>query len=154
MRDRTNGCRDARRMIRDLRGILALACAFAAAVAQTSAAAPPKKQAAVRQPTPAAAPGAAASTVGPPAPAQQPPAAPEQAAGFRIDQPGTITFTVGVKIVGKLEKPEVVIFLPKEKSYYRPVKFAHSFGQDILEPLPLDPAVETAGAGERKQATR
>jgi len=58
--------------------------------------------------------------------------------GYRIDKPGTITFTVGVKIKGKLEKPQVMIFLPKEKSVYNEVTITHSFHDAIMEPLPLD----------------
>lgn len=63
-------------------------------------------------------------------------------AGYRIDEPGTITFTVGLKIKGKIEKPQVMIFLPKEKSIYREVEFTHSFAEDIEKPLPFIPAVE------------
>jgi hypothetical protein len=59
--------------------------------------------------------------------------------GYHIDKPGTITFTVGVKIKGKVEKPQVVIFLPKEKPYYRETEITHSFLNDIMEPLPLKP---------------
>ncbi|MBD3419881.1 MAG: hypothetical protein GF398_07175 [Chitinivibrionales bacterium] len=59
--------------------------------------------------------------------------------GFRIDEPGTITFTVGVKIEGKVEKPQVVIFLPKEEPFYRSIGFSHSFKQDILTSVPFKP---------------
>ena len=59
--------------------------------------------------------------------------------GYRIDKPGTITFTVGVKIKGKVEKPQVMIFLPKEKPVYNEVTITHSFYSDIMEPLPLKP---------------
>ena len=59
--------------------------------------------------------------------------------GYRIDKPGTITFTVGVKIKGKVEKPQVMIFLPKEKPVYKEVTITHSFYEDIMEPLPLLP---------------
>jgi hypothetical protein len=59
--------------------------------------------------------------------------------GYRIEKPGTITFTVGVKIKGKVEKPQVVIFLPKEKPVYREVTIKHSFYEEIMEPLPLEP---------------
>jgi hypothetical protein len=59
--------------------------------------------------------------------------------GYHIDKPGTITFTVGVKIKGKVEKPQVVIFLPKEKPVYREVTITHSFHDDLMEPLPLRP---------------
>ena len=61
---------------------------------------------------------------------------------FRIDQPGTITFKVGVTIKGKIEKPQVMIFLPKEKSYYKKINFTHSFKNDLLEPLPFVPLQE------------
>lgn len=59
--------------------------------------------------------------------------------GYRIDQPGTITFTVGLKIRGKVEKPQVMIFLPKERSYYRDLDFRHSFQTELSEPLPQVP---------------
>jgi len=61
---------------------------------------------------------------------------------YRIDQPGTITFTVGVKIKGKVEKPQVMIFLPKEKPVYRKITFERSFIDDIKKPLPYEPIVE------------
>jgi hypothetical protein len=61
---------------------------------------------------------------------------------FRIDQPGTITFTVGMVIKGKIEKPQVIIFLPKEKTFYRDLKFTHSFAGEIGDPLPFTPVVE------------
>ena len=61
---------------------------------------------------------------------------------FRIDQPGTITFTVGMVIKGKIEKPQVIIFLPKEKTWFREQKFTHSFTDEIMEPLPFTPVVE------------
>lgn len=59
--------------------------------------------------------------------------------GYKIEKPGTITFTVGVKIKGKVEKPQVMIFLPKEKPVYREITLNHSFYDDIMEPLPLEP---------------
>jgi hypothetical protein len=58
---------------------------------------------------------------------------------YRIDKPGTITFTVGVKIKGKVEKPQVMIFLPKEKPFYQKTTFSYSFSDDIMEPLPFTP---------------
>jgi hypothetical protein len=60
-------------------------------------------------------------------------------AAYRIDKPGTITFTVGVKIKGKVEKPQVMIFLPKEKPYYNKATFSYSFMDDIMKPLPFTP---------------
>ena len=61
---------------------------------------------------------------------------------YRIDQPGTITFTVGVKIKGKIEKPQVMIFLPKEKTLYRDVSFKRTFSEDLADPLPFTPILE------------
>ncbi len=68
-----------------------------------------------------------------------PKSAPIDEQGYRIEKPGTITFTVGVKIKGKVEKPQVVIFLPKEKPVYREVVIKHSFYEELMEPLPLRP---------------
>lgn len=62
--------------------------------------------------------------------------------GYRIDVPGTITFTIGVKIKGKAEKPQVVIFLPKEKSFYRDLGFTYSFEKELSKPLPFVPIIE------------
>jgi hypothetical protein len=62
--------------------------------------------------------------------------------GYRIDQPGTITFTVGMVIKGKVEKPQVMIFLPKEKSYFREQEFSHSFRDELSQPLPFSPLLE------------
>ena len=61
---------------------------------------------------------------------------------YRIEKPGTITFTVGIKIEGKVAKPQVVIFLPKEKSQYRKLDFSYSFKNDLAKPLPLIPIIE------------
>ena len=59
--------------------------------------------------------------------------------GYRVDKPGTITFTVGVKIKGKVEKPQVMIFLPKEKPVYDDITLTHSFYDDLMKPIPLNP---------------
>jgi len=78
-------------------------------------------------------------------PGQAPAAKPHDStdqAGYRIEQPGTITFTVGMVIKGKIEKPQVMIFLPKEKTYFRTQKFTHSFTDDLEEPLPFTPILE------------
>jgi len=66
----------------------------------------------------------------------------EETEGYRIDQPGTITFTVGVKISGKVEKPQVMIFLPKEKTLYRDEKLTRSFSEEIQQPIPFSPITE------------
>lgn len=62
--------------------------------------------------------------------------------GYIIDQPGTITFTSGVKIKGKVEKPQVVIFMTKEKALSRPMDFNYSFKDDIMEPISFTPLLE------------
>ncbi len=61
---------------------------------------------------------------------------------YRIEQPGTITFTVGIKIKGKVAKPQVMIFLPKEKSLYRELDFSYSFQKDLGKPIPFEPIME------------
>lgn len=61
---------------------------------------------------------------------------------YRIEKPGTITFTVGARIKGKVEKPQVMIFLPKEKVHYQEITLERSFKQDLLEPLPFVPMVK------------
>jgi hypothetical protein len=66
----------------------------------------------------------------------------KEAVEYHVDQPGTITFTVGIVIKGKVEKPQVVIFLPKEKTYYREIEFDFSFEKDVSAPLPFIPIIE------------
>lgn len=61
---------------------------------------------------------------------------------YTIDQPGTITFTVGVKIKGKVEKPQVIIFLPKEKTLYKEHILDYSFSDELSEQLPFIPVFE------------
>lgn len=61
---------------------------------------------------------------------------------YRIEKPGTITFTVGARIKGKVEKPQVMIFLPKEKVHYQEITLERTFKQDLLEPLPFVPMVK------------
>ena len=77
---------------------------------------------------------------------QEPAGSPFPAVGnsqdFVMEQPGTITFKHGVVIVGKVEKPQVMIFISKEKSFYREIKFLRSFRDDILEPMPFVPVIE------------
>lgn len=59
--------------------------------------------------------------------------------GYKIEQPGTITFTVGVRISGKVEKPQVMIFLPKEKTLYRKETLEKSYKEEIMKTLPFVP---------------
>ncbi|MDO5576284.1 MAG: hypothetical protein Q4F84_04335 [Fibrobacter sp.] len=61
---------------------------------------------------------------------------------YTIDQPGTITFTVVVKIKGKVDKPQVIIFLPKEKPLYQKHVLDHSFSDELSEQLPFVPIFE------------
>lgn len=61
---------------------------------------------------------------------------------YRVEKPGTITFTIGAKIKGKVEKPQVMIFLPKEKTHYRQIILERSFKEDLFEPLPFVPVVK------------
>ncbi|MBD3392159.1 MAG: hypothetical protein GF418_08780 [Chitinivibrionales bacterium] len=76
--------------------------------------------------------------------AQEPAATRPLAEGsdYVVEQPGTITFKHGIVIVGKVEKPQVMIFLPKEKPYYRDISFERSFAEDMTEPLPFEPIIE------------
>lgn len=62
--------------------------------------------------------------------------------GYTIEEPGTITFKVGLKIKGKVAKPQVVIFLPKEETVQRDMSFRRSFTKNIMEPLPFVPVMD------------
>lgn len=57
-------------------------------------------------------------------------------ANYQIEEPGTITFTAGSKIIGKVEKPQVMIFLVKEKPLYKDITIEYSFKEEILRSLP------------------
>jgi hypothetical protein len=61
---------------------------------------------------------------------------------YKIEKPGTITFTVGVKIKGKVEKPQVMIFLPKEKPVYKEHALDRSFASELAQPLDFSPIIE------------
>jgi hypothetical protein len=61
---------------------------------------------------------------------------------YKIEKPGTITFTVGVKIKGKVEKPQVMIFLPKEKPVYKEHTLDRSFASELAQPLDFSPIIE------------
>jgi hypothetical protein len=67
---------------------------------------------------------------------------PKDNQAYKIEKPGTITFTVGVKIKGKVEKPQVMIFLPKEKPIYREHSLERSFASELAEPLDFSPIIE------------
>lgn len=66
----------------------------------------------------------------------------QTAQDYLIEQPGTITFTVGVKITGKVEKPQVIIFLPKEKTLYLKPGLNRSFSEELAEPLSWTPVIQ------------
>jgi hypothetical protein len=66
----------------------------------------------------------------------------EESQVYKIEKPGTITFTVGVKIKGKVEKPQVMIFLPKEKPVYKEHMLDRSFEKELSEPLDFAPVLE------------
>ncbi len=67
---------------------------------------------------------------------------PKENQAYKIEKPGTITFTVGVKIKGKVEKPQVMIFLPKEKPVYKDHVLDRSFAAELAEPLDFSPIIE------------
>lgn len=144
---------------------LAMALALAAGAQAPPPAAPPAAKpstppgAAPAGPAPAAQPPAAAPAATPPAPAAPPPAggaggapkAPastidimknlaDAAAGanqedFIIKKPGELTFTTGVVIEGRVEKPQVMLVLSKEALRLEPVTFEKSFLDNITRPL-------------------
>ena len=60
---------------------------------------------------------------------------------YVIEQPGTITFTSGVKIAGKVEKPQVMIFMSKESSLSFKPSFEHSFESEIFKPIEQPPVI-------------
>lgn len=61
---------------------------------------------------------------------------------YQVEKPGTITFTTGSKIIGKVEKPQVMIFLVKEKPIYKEITIERSFKEELLLPLPFFPFTE------------
>lgn len=61
---------------------------------------------------------------------------------YKVEKPGTITFTVGAKIKGKVEKPQVMIFLPKQKAQFEEVNLDRTFKEELFEPLPFIPVVD------------
>jgi hypothetical protein len=49
-------------------------------------------------------------------------------------KPGEITFTTGIVIEGRVEKPQVMLVLTKERIKLSPVVFSHSFLGDLTAP--------------------
>ena len=66
----------------------------------------------------------------------------EEELDYRIEKPGTITFTVGLQIMGKVDKPQVMIFLPKERTVFREIELSRSFSERIMEPFSFEPVNE------------
>lgn len=61
---------------------------------------------------------------------------------YVLRRPGEITFTTGAVIEGKVEKPQVMIILPKEKTLADSILFDQSFRAQMLTPLEIDPRQE------------
>ncbi len=53
-------------------------------------------------------------------------------------RPGEIIFEKGAVIVGKVEKPQVMIVIPKEAPKIDSLEFNHSFISELLTPLHLN----------------
>jgi lipopolysaccharide export LptBFGC system permease protein LptF len=62
--------------------------------------------------------------------------------GYVVRLPGEITFTTGAVIEGKIEKPQVMIILPKEKTQADSIIFDQDFRAEMLKPLDTDPRAE------------
>jgi len=54
---------------------------------------------------------------------------------FIIKKPGEITFTTGIVIEGRVEKPQVMLVLTKERVKMEELNFEQSFVRNITEPL-------------------
>jgi hypothetical protein len=54
---------------------------------------------------------------------------------FVIRKPGEITFTTGIVIEGRVEKPQVMLILTKERIKLQPVTFERSFVNRVTEPV-------------------
>jgi hypothetical protein len=73
--------------------------------------------------------------MGPPViPARTAAAAPKDE-DFVIKKPGEITFTSGIVIEGRVEKPQVMLILTKEKIKANPFVFQQSFIKNITDPI-------------------
>ena len=57
---------------------------------------------------------------------------------FVIKKPGEITFTTGIVIEGRIEKPQVMLVLTKERVKIEPLDYEGSFIKSITEPLRLN----------------
>ncbi len=98
----------------------------------TISAAPPRPSAA-----PASKPAKPASAAAPKTAAPDTAAKSDDRQSFVLRRPGEITFTTGAVIEGKIEKPQVMIILPKEKIQADSIIFDQSFRAQMLEPLDI-----------------
>jgi len=79
---------------------------------------------------------------------------------FVIKKPGEITFTSGIVIEGRVEKPQVMLVLTKEKIKVEPVIFQQSFVKNITDPLRYNTfeisngAEEETGEGAERKTRR
>ena len=69
----------------------------------------------------------------------------KQQKNYSRSMPGEITFKTGAVIVGKIEKPQVMIVIPKEKPETDSIVFDHSFIKEILKPLQVNAAMDIDG---------
>jgi len=54
---------------------------------------------------------------------------------YVIRRPGEITFMTGIVIEGRVEKPQVMLVLTKEKIKLEPISFRNTFLKNITNPL-------------------
>jgi len=71
--------------------------------------------------------------------AQSMPSDSTESGQYSVDAPGTITFTSGSKIEGKVEKPQVIIFLPKQDPVFESNSFEKDYTEDLQRPLTFNP---------------
>ena len=66
---------------------------------------------------------------------------------FIIKKPGEISFTSGIVIEGRVEKPQVLLVLTKERIKVDPVVFQQSFLKNITDPLRYNTFEISKGSG-------
>ena len=72
---------------------------------------------------------------------------------FIIKKPGEITFTSGIVIEGRVEKPQVMLVLTKERIKVEPVLFQQSFLKNITDPLRYNTFQISKGSTEEMGGT-
>ncbi len=79
---------------------------------------------------------------------------------FIIKKPGEITFTSGIVIEGRVEKPQVMLVLTKEKIKSDPSSYKQSFLKNITDPLRYNTfeiskgSLEEMGGSDEKKGRR